>query len=113
MNTEIFGEIMTLNGYDVLNAHNGAAGIAQFQKSRPQIILMDVQMPDMDGLETTRRIRTLPGGDNVVIIAVTALAMKEDRERCLDAGMDEYLSKPVPLQKLVATINRFFTATEQ
>jgi two-component system sensor histidine kinase/response regulator len=103
-NTEIFSEIMAMNGYDVFIAHTGRDGITMFQEVQPDVILMDVQMPEMDGLEATRRIRVLPAGKTVKIIALTALAMEEDIQRCMDAGMDAFLSKPVPLQKLVATI---------
>jgi signal transduction histidine kinase/ActR/RegA family two-component response regulator len=110
-NTEIFGEIMEMNGYEVFLAHTGQEGIDQFRKRIPDVILMDVQMPDMDGLEATQTIRKLPNGNAVKIIALTALAMEEDIQRCMDAGMDAFLSKPVPLQKLVATIKKF-TADE-
>lgn len=71
----------------------------------PRLILMDVQMPVLDGLEATKQIRQIPSLVNVPIIALTALAMTGDRERCIAAGANEYLSKPVKLKQLAKTIN--------
>lgn len=71
---------------------------------KPDLILMDVQMPRMDGLEATRRIRSKDDLKQIPIIAVTALAMPGDREKCHDAGMDDYVSKPIQMKRLVATI---------
>lgn len=70
----------------------------------PDIILMDIQMPGMDGFEATGRIRQLPECVAITIIALTALAMPNDCQKCLDAGADRYVTKPVKLSQLVATI---------
>jgi PAS domain S-box-containing protein len=91
-------------GYQVIVARNGAEAIARAREARPAIVLMDVQMPGMDGLEATRRIRAVDDLADVPIIALTALAMPGDRERCLAAGADEYLSKPVSLRSLARLI---------
>jgi CheY-like chemotaxis protein len=85
-------------------ARNGREAIVSAQEERPDIILMDIQMPGMDGLEAIRRLRAEPGMGQVPILAVTALAMPGDRERCLAAGADGYLAKPVSFRTLVATI---------
>ena len=71
---------------------------------------MDVQMPGMSGLQATGAIRTLPGGADVPILALTAQAMKGDRERILSAGCDDYLAKPVPPRELRATVSRLLTS---
>jgi len=96
-------------GYQVEVARNGSQGIALAQQVHPDLILMDVQMPEMDGLEATQRLRKETEFERVPIIGLTAQAMKGDRERCLAAGMNEYLSKPVNLKELVKTIQNFLS----
>ncbi len=88
-------------GYELCFAKNGYEAITQTQAEQPDIILMDIQMPGMDGLEAIRHIRLDLNLVDIPIIALTALAMKGDRERCIDAGANEYLSKPIKLQQLV------------
>ena len=103
----IFALASVLEEYQmrIVSADNGRDAIALLQKD-PDIdaILMDIMMPEMDGLDTTRAIRALPDGKNVPIIAVTAKAMKGDRDRCLEAGAWDYLSKPVDREQLLATL---------
>jgi len=91
-------------GFNVAIATDGVEGIAQAQALQPSLILMDIQMPVMDGFEATRRIRMVPALQTVPIIALTALAMKGDRERCLEAGMTDYVSKPLSLKSLAEII---------
>lgn len=90
--------------YRVLLAKNGQEVIAIAKAHQPDIILMDIQMPTMDGIEATRQIRLDPNLVNIPIIAMTALAMSGDRDRCLEAGANEYVSKPLKLKQLVTTI---------
>jgi CheY-like chemotaxis protein len=97
----------------LLVAKNGHEAIALAQAERPDVILMDVQMPGMDGLEATRQIRCDPTLINVPIIALTALAMDKDRDRCLAAGATDYLSKPVKLKQLVTTIHQVLAVAPQ
>jgi PAS domain S-box-containing protein len=91
-------------GYQVVVARTGAEAIARAQEVSPAIVLMDIQMPGMDGLEAIRRIRASAEVADVPIIALTALAMPGDRERCLAAGANAYLSKPVSLRGLASLI---------
>ncbi len=94
-------------GYQVLIAKNGLEAIAITQTHHPDLILMDIQMPSMDGIEATKQIRLEPTLVNVPIIALTALAMTGDREKCLEAGANEYLTKPVRLKVLSQKIQAF------
>jgi PAS domain S-box-containing protein len=93
-------------GYKVIIAKDGAEGLSEAKRVHPDLILMDLQMPRMDGFEATRELRTDPAFKNTPIVALTALAMQGDRERCLAAGMDEYITKPVNLKALVKIIDR-------
>jgi PAS domain S-box-containing protein len=103
-NINTFSDYLQLQGYRVIVARNGEEALERVKEEKPDVILMDVQMPGMDGLEATRRLRANSELANVPIIALTALAMPGDRERCLEAGANEYLSKPVSLKGLVKTI---------
>jgi CheY-like chemotaxis protein len=94
-------------GYRILLAKNGQEAIALAKTHQPELILMDIQMPVMDGLEATTLIRLDPQLHNIPIIAMTALAMTGDREKCLEAGADEYLTKPVKLKQLTTIIQQF------
>ena len=94
------------NGYEVVVAHNGREALERANELPPDVILMDIQMPEMDGLEAMRRLRALPDYAMTPIIALTALAMPGDRERCLAAGASEYMTKPVSLKGLLALIQR-------
>ncbi|MGZ9223950.1 MAG: PAS domain S-box protein, partial [Anaerolineales bacterium] len=106
-------DYLELAGYQVVTARDGVEGITQAQLVHPDLILMDVMMPRMDGLEATRRLRSEPEFEATPIIALTALAMPSDRERCISAGMNDYMSKPVNLKELVKTIQRFLANTEE
>ncbi len=98
------------HGYALSVARNGREALSQLDKRRPDLILMDIQMPELDGLETTRRLRAIPAYAQVPIIALTALVMPGDRERCLEAGANDYMTKPVSLKALAERIRQLLTA---
>jgi signal transduction histidine kinase/ActR/RegA family two-component response regulator len=106
-------DYLELAGYKVVTAQDGVDAIVQAKLVRPDLILMDVQMPRMDGLEATRKLRSEPQFRYTPIIALTALAMPSDRENCLAAGMDEYISKPVNLKALVKMIQSCLFQNEE
>ncbi|MBD2188836.1 ATP-binding protein [Pseudanabaena mucicola] len=106
-NIEMLSPYLEANGYHLLFAKNGLEAIAIAKSHQPDLILMDIQMPIMDGLEATKQIRLDPNLVNTPIIALTALAMTGDREKCLDAGASEYLTKPVQLKALAQMIQTF------
>lgn len=100
-------------GYHVLLARNGQEAVELTQAESPDLILMDIQMPGMDGIEAMQQIRRDSRLVHIPIIALTALVMKGDRERCLEAGANDYLSKPVKLKQLAAMIHQFLTLGEE
>jgi CheY-like chemotaxis protein len=103
-NIRTVSSYLKAKGYKVVVANDGQAAVATAQAERPDLILMDVQMPEMDGLTAIAQIRQDPSLVNVPIIAMTALAMEADRDRCLAAGANAYLSKPAKLKQVVTTI---------
>ena len=104
-NIDTLRDHLLAKGYDITVARNGSEAVVRAQEERPDVILMDIQMPGMDGLEAIRRLRAEPAMRAIPILALTALAMPGDRERCLSAGADDYLSKPVSLRLLQQTID--------
>jgi PAS domain S-box-containing protein len=103
-NTNVFTDYLRSRGYEVDVAHNGADALLRLREAKPDLILMDIQMPGMDGLEVMQQVRKDDGLQHIPIVALTALAMPGDRDRCLAAGADEYLSKPISLQRLIYLI---------
>jgi CheY-like chemotaxis protein len=104
----LVGRLLSKEGHTVTEARTGLEAIALYEQRPFDLIVMDLQMPDMDGFEATAEIRERESatGDHIPIVALTAHAIKGDRERCLDAGMDDYLSKPVRPDDLRAAIRR-------
>lgn len=92
--------------HTVLEAHDGEAGLALAREARPDLILMDVQMPGMDGLTAVRALRADPATAGMKVLALTALAMKGDVERVLAAGCDAYLAKPFHYRELIDVVER-------
>ena len=109
-NIESFASYLKAKGYHLLFAKDGQQAIAVTKAEHPDLILMDVQMPVMDGLEAIKQIRLDPDVADIPIIALTALAMTGDRERCLDAGANEYLQKPLKLKQLATSIQQILNA---
>ncbi|HNF94988.1 MAG TPA: response regulator, partial [Anaerolineales bacterium] len=109
-NVMAISEYLEAKGYRLVFAVDGVDALAKAAESSPDLILMDIQMPNMDGLEATRRLRSDPAFASIPIIALTAHAMGGDRERCLAAGATDYLSKPVKLKELESTIRKWLSS---
>ena len=103
-NVMVVGDYLRNHGYQVYVARHGGEALVMAAELAPHLVLMDIQMPEMDGLEAIRRLRTEPATATVPIVALTAFAMPGDRERCLEAGANDYLSKPFKLSVLQQTI---------
>jgi CheY-like chemotaxis protein len=101
-------------GYRADVASNGIEAIQCVERQTYDLVFMDVQMPEMDGLEATRRITAKwPSGDRPRIVAMTANAMQGDREMCLEAGMDDYVTKPIRVDALVEALTRVSTRADR
>lgn len=112
-NVMVIKDYLESHDYQIFVANHGGEALIKANEIGPELILMDIQMPQMDGLEATRRLRATPGFDTVPIIALTAFAMPGDRERCLEAGATEYLTKPVHLRKLHEMISGLLNNMEK
>lgn len=104
MNRDALSRHLKRRGFEVLGADTGAGGLALATTERPDLVLMDIGLPEMDGLEVTRRLKASPETRDIPIIALSAHAMHEDRDRALQAGCDDFDTKPVRLQGLLEKI---------
>ncbi|MEH2235111.1 GAF domain-containing protein [Nostoc sp.] len=111
-NISTVSSYLKAKGYRILLAHNGQEAIDVAKIHHPDLILMDIQMPGMDGLEAMKQIHLDPNLVDIPIVALTALAMTGDRDRCLEAGANHYLSKPVKLKQLTITIQQLLIPTK-
>ena len=99
--------ILEKNGYEVIEARDGATGVELAVKEKPDLVIMDVQLPDIDGLEATRRIRASEADGEIPIVALTSYAMTGDRERALAAGCTGYIEKPIKPDTFMAEIEKY------
>ena len=103
----ILRDLLTGSGYEMIEAADGKAGVAKALTERPDLILMDIQMPVMDGYDATRQIKTSPQTAKIPIIAVSSFAMKGDEAKARDAGCDHYVTKPYSPVQLLRIIRGF------
>ncbi len=103
--------ILQAEGYEVLEADNATEGISLARETRPDLILMDLSMPELDGLTATRKLRQTPGMDGVPIVALTANVMKDDRERALEV-CDGYIPKPIDVDQFPAEVRRYLRSKQ-
>jgi two-component system cell cycle response regulator DivK len=107
LNLKLVRDVLQFAGYDVIEAQSGEEGLRVAQQDRPDLVLMDLQLPGIDGTETLRRLRQGSLGRDVPVVAVTAFAMAGDRERASLAGFDGYVEKPISVRDLPGTIEAF------
>lgn len=106
-NRTLVRRILMSQDYDVLEAVDAFEALAILKKSRPDLILMDINMPDMDGYTLTAKIKSMPGFERIPILALTANVMRGDKEKTLEAGCDGYIQKPLDIDQLVREVERF------
>jgi CheY-like chemotaxis protein len=106
-NLKLVAYLVRANGYEVDTAPDADAALAAIAANRPRVILMDLQLPGIDGLELTRRLKADPATAGIAIIAVTAYAMKGDQEKAFAAGCDDYVTKPIDTRALPELIAKY------
>ena len=112
MNRDMLSRRLQRKGYEVVLALDGQSGVEMSQTQAPDLVLMDMSLPVLDGWEATRRLKTDASTRHIPIIALTAHAMSSDREKALEAGCDDYDTKPVELPRLLAKIEALLRARE-
>ena len=103
-NRAILRDLLTAAGFEYLEAVNGLAGVAAAERERPDLILMDIQLPEIDGYEATRRIKANPALNAIPVIAVTSYALSGDEAKARAAGCDDYVTKPFSPRQLLAKV---------
>ncbi len=106
-NRQILRDLFAGSGFELLEAHDGAAGVAMAREEKPDLILMDIQLPVLDGYETTRRIRADPSCAHIPIVAVTSYALSGDEAKAREAGCSGYVAKPFSPRQLLAKVHEF------
>ena len=106
-NRKLVRDVLQFKGYRTLEATTAAEGLALAAAQRPDLVLMDIQLPDMDGIAALGRLRGAPDTASIPVVAVTAQAMPGDRERILDAGFDGYLVKPIAIREFPEQVRQY------
>ena len=106
-NRQIVRDLLTANDYEMTEAENGEEALVAVAKDRPDLILMDIQLPVMDGFEVTRRIKADPSLNSIPVIAVTSYALSGDEEKAGAAGCDDFVPKPFSPRQLLAKIRQY------
>jgi two-component system cell cycle response regulator DivK len=103
-NRKLVRDVLTFKGYEVIETETGEAGIRLAQERRPSLVLMDIRLPGIDGMEALRRLRAEPTTREIPVMAMTASVMSEDRQRIMGAGFDAYQGKPIEVNDFVAAV---------
>lgn len=112
LNLKLFRDLLTAHGYDTIETKEGLEAINLTRSEKPDLILMDIQLPEISGLDVTRRLKAEQGLAGIPIIAVTAFAMKDDEEKILAAGCQAYISKPISIVPFLNTVRKFLGEEE-
>jgi len=108
-NMKLVRDILRHNGHDTIEATTGGDGVRLASEKKPDLILMDIQLPDIDGIEALSRIRKNPSLDAVAVIAVSASVMPDDQQKIVSSGFDAFVTKPINLKQFLATVQRFLS----
>jgi CheY-like chemotaxis protein len=106
-NLELLKDIFEPRGYNTIGVVNGQDALNIISDNPPDLVIMDIQLPGMDGYTVTKKIKQNPKTNKIPVIAITAYALREDREKALNAGCDEYMSKPIDTREIVTMVEKF------
>ncbi len=112
LNMKLFHDVLEAHGYNVLQAKEGMEGWRMAREQRPDLILMDIQLPDVSGLEVTKWLKADETLKSIPVIAITAFAMDGDKEKFLEGGCDAYIAKPISVPDFLQTVERFAAEVE-
>ena len=107
LNMKLFNDLLEANGRATLRTKSGVEAVKLAREHKPDLILMDIQLPEVSGLEVTRWLKEDPELRHIPVVAITAFAMKGDEEKILEGGCEGYLSKPISVAKFLETVNAF------
>ncbi len=107
LNLKLFKDLLSAHGYQTTEVTEGIKAYDTIKETRPDLIIMDIQLPEVSGIDVTKRLKADPELKSIPVIAVTAFAMKNDEEKILNAGCEAYISKPIQIGTFLETINRF------
>jgi two-component system cell cycle response regulator DivK len=107
LNMKLFHDLLSAHGYETLQTRDGVQALAMAREHHPDLILMDIQLPEVSGLEVTRWIKEDETLKEIPVVAVTAFAMKGDEEKMRDGGCEAYIAKPISVGKFIETVRRF------
>lgn len=107
LNMKLFNDLLEANGYSTVQTRNGVEAVALARQHQPDLILMDIQLPEISGLDVTKWLKDDPELKSIPVVAITAFAMKGDEERIREGGCEAYLSKPISVAKFLETVRHF------
>lgn len=107
LNLKLFRDLLKANGFNTVETNEGIEAVGLARNAKPDLIIMDIQLPEISGLDITRKIKSDPEMKHIPVIAVTAFAMKDDEDKILQAGCEAYLSKPIAIDQFLNTVRRF------
>lgn len=111
LNMKLFRDLLQANGYETIESRNGVEAFELAKKHLPDLIIMDIQLPEVSGLDVTKWIKNDQSAKHIPVIAVTAFAMKGDEQKILDGGCEDYIAKPISVSDFLSTIKHHLSST--
>ncbi len=112
LNMKLFRDLLEAHGIATIQTHDGKMALGMAQEHRPNLIIMDIQLPEISGLEITKQLKENDDLKSIPVIAVTAFAMKGDEQKILDGGCEDYISKPISVSKFIEVVQKHLNAIE-